>query len=451
MNRELTRVRHCPGIFNRTILAIVLDESIEDVEAEAVLHYPLKLMSYSRSCWAGRLLFERLRLSSLAIDSKAPKHPISKSIFKTWCRIFLEVIDPEQHSDADFTAGLYLTCTVLAHIMGLDFAELFKFARKAQGCEDVLPSSFALHVAARTKVEGSSWVLVHDRYPAGPSSHMLRYHAGYLDLNQKNGMSLTELILAGGANPRARVAGQTAFHYAASLGCEEAVRQLLAKEDAHRFMNLKNDLGKTALVLAIMGRHEEVARYLFYTEDIHHYVHDSDGNLALWHAVDRGCSRELLETLLVSYGDMINRHNGRDGSALLRAVMRSDEAIVRLLLDRGATVNDGCLAVGRGIDDGDAPFPLGPLQWAVANGNLSIATMLINAGADVDAGFPLHLAITQDRTDLVELLIDRGSSLGRRWNGVTPLEFAQQVGGNSHELIASKLQVLKAMLRRCGY
>lgn len=68
-----------------------------------------------------------------------------------------------------------------------------------------------------------------------------------------------------------------------------------------------------------------------------------------------------------------------------------------------------------------------PLHWASRRGHTTVARLLIEHGADVNAqdrnsDAPLHLACTHDRPDIVWLLLEKGADVDARnvW-GTTPL------------------------------
>jgi ankyrin repeat protein len=72
-----------------------------------------------------------------------------------------------------------------------------------------------------------------------------------------------------------------------------------------------------------------------------------------------------------------------------------------------------------------------PLHFAVVNGALDVARLLVDAGAnlnavDVDGNAPLHDAVVRNREDAVRLLVERGASRALRNNqGQTPADLAE--------------------------
>jgi ankyrin repeat protein len=84
---------------------------------------------------------------------------------------------------------------------------------------------------------------------------------------------------------------------------------------------------------------------------------------------------------------------------------------------------------------------------AIANGHASIARILLDAGADIDAAMKdggetsLHLAVKNGRSDLIELLIPYGPSLEIKTHGSgeTPLHYAAAKSGS----LATVMTLLK--------
>jgi len=146
------------------------------------------------------------------------------------------------------------------------------------------------------------------------------------------------------------------------------------------------------------------------------------------------------------------------------AVLIDDCSIAKKLLDRGANVNllleNNYLAINKAksasmaqllVDKGSlidhVPCYCGtPLYAAVNRGNLELARVLINAGANLEYRYygstPLHAATTKGDLPMIELLLDSGAHIeaekedGRR---STPLMIASD---------ESKLQVMKLLIKR---
>jgi len=101
--------------------------------------------------------------------------------------------------------------------------------------------------------------------------------------------------------------------------------------------------------------------------------------------------------------------------------------IAILLLDKGADVN---------AQDNDGETPL---HIASFKGYIEIAELLLDRGADVNArdGWsqsgrtPLHFAAWGGNSEIAKLLLDKGADINaKRWDGFTPLRWADTIGHN---------------------
>ncbi|CAN9357276.1 unnamed protein product [Alternaria alternata] len=116
----------------------------------------------------------------------------------------------------------------------------------------------------------------------------------------------------------------------------------------------------------------------------------------------------------------------KDWTPIYYAVFHQREAALSHFLRAGGSPDD---VTSLGIP---------PLCIAIANGHASIARILLNAGANVDAVMTdggetaLHLAVKNGRSDLIELLIPYGPNLETKTNqsGETPLHYAASKSGS---------------------
>ena len=110
-------------------------------------------------------------------------------------------------------------------------------------------------------------------------------------------------------------------------------------------------------------------------------------------------------------------------TALVRAAMRGDLAVVKLLLDRGAV-----------LESGEPKIAL-PLLLAASQGDVAMVSFLIDRGGRVESRFPkelipsmptmLMMAAEDGYPNLVRLLLARGAGVnGRDGEGLTPLMWA---------------------------
>lgn len=157
------------------------------------------------------------------------------------------------------------------------------------------------------------------------------------------------------------------------------------------------------------------------------------GSTAL-HAAVWGCSNNLLVNnlpvvnFLLHQGADINHIDDRGLTALHYACStvqtpESAEAIVRRLLASGANIHV----------QGETP-PLVPLAIALFAGRLSVAHLLLDAGADPNSrnrrGEPLVLTAARDgKVEVLELLLDFGADInGSNRHRSNPLLLAAQYG-----------------------
>lgn len=127
------------------------------------------------------------------------------------------------------------------------------------------------------------------------------------------------------------------LHLAASKGNDRIVRLLLARQPPGCGVNDPDSDGQTALMHAVQGGFEDVARSLLRAgarvDDV-----DGRGRTALhWAVVGRrlGVLRELLEVGLVA-GVGLDGYDGEGKTALHRAIAEGFEAGVEVLLEFGA-------------------------------------------------------------------------------------------------------------------
>ena len=167
--------------------------------------------------------------------------------------------------------------------------------------------------------------------------------------------------------------------------------------------------------------------------------------------------------LLLDRGANVNAKEGvRGQTALMWAVLENHQAVVRLLLARGANVDaqtniavpDGTTgkpeatsgdigAHGPGIYRSRAvPSPTGamtPLLFAAREGNLEMARILLDAGADVNRRAangtpPLVVAITNNHIELALFLVDKGADINAAddFHKRTPLFAAVEMRNPDH-------------------
>ena len=126
-----------------------------------------------------------------------------------------------------------------------------------------------------------------------------------------------------------------------------------------------------------------------------------------------------------------------DETLLYFATEKNKLAIVKLLLEKGASVNKDLPKTP------DRYAGLTPLHTACLNGNLEIVKLLVENGANLNAQIdfwrstPIHLAIQKKRLDVIKYLKQKGAdlTLTRKWESnlgiykaLTPIEYAGKIG-----------------------
>jgi uncharacterized protein len=255
----------------------------------------------------------------------------------------------------------------------------------------------------------------------------------------------------------------TALMFAAREGALEGVRALA---DARANLNLTDPDGTTALVMAIVNVHYEVAKLLL-ENGADPNIADASGMAALYAAVDMHTTGPLINRpsrkptgnidgvdlvkMVLDRGANPNArlrtptlqryHNGGDplltdgATPLMRAARSTDVGVMRLLLEKGANPN---LATKNFTT---------PLMFAAGLGGgrnrneddaVEALTLLLKGGADINAfnangQTALHVAV--ERSDrLVKFLAERGAELDLKdKDGRTPLDVALGVSASAFQ------------------
>ncbi|OKL62160.1 hypothetical protein UA08_02170 [Talaromyces atroroseus] len=135
---------------------------------------------------------------------------------------------------------------------------------------------------------------------------------------------------------------------------------------------------------------------------------------------------EAIVKILLERGAEVNSKDSEYGrTPLLWAIVNGYEAIIKLLLDKGAV-----------IDLKDDAYGQTPLSWATKYGHETIVKLLLDKGAEIDSKndghnwTPLLLAAKVGDEAIIKLLLDRGAGIDSKdsENGWTPLFFAVENG-----------------------
>jgi len=268
--------------------------------------------------------------------------------------------------------------------------------------------------------------------------------------------------------------GWTPLMYAARQGASTAVRAL-AETGAN--LNLVDPDGSTALVLAIINAHYDLAATLL-DKGADPNIGDTSGMSALYAAVDMNTldetpgrpapkSTDTLTALalarrLLEHGanpnaalgaPLIERvHNNGDpalgagATPLMRAAKKGDVAMMRLLLDSGADANaamkNGGTALmfvaGRG---GLGRFGVYELNRATDREFIEGAKLCLQHGARIDAAdqagqTAMHIAAVQRGEAFIEFLADSGARLDLKdRQGRLPIDLALGGGGRGQQAV----------------
>ncbi len=157
---------------------------------------------------------------------------------------------------------------------------------------------------------------------------------------------------------------------------------------------------------------------------------DPKGNTGLILAI-RNQSPKVASALLAQKGIDIDALNTSGESALMMAALKGDLPAVKLLLDRGARVNQPGWA---------------PLHYAATGPELKVIALLLERGADINAASPngttpLMMAAQYGPMDGASLFIDKGADVKRRnQKNLAASDFAKLAGRDALAASLEKLQ-----------
>ncbi|VDO05199.1 unnamed protein product [Rodentolepis nana] len=159
------------------------------------------------------------------------------------------------------------------------------------------------------------------------------------------------------------------------------------------------------------GTREEILEHLSKKE---FFEHDSDNNTLLHYACLAGNLSAV--KVLIEVGFYVNANNVDGHTPLCDAAANGSEEIIKALLRGGANVNP--------------PSYWGsPLMYAIKNGHYGAMTILVDAGADVNAcdrqGYcPIHVTVRNRFYKAVEYLLMAGADPNKCCKLTTALHIA---------------------------
>ncbi|CAN9501564.1 unnamed protein product [Ophioblennius macclurei] len=215
--------------------------------------------------------------------------------------------------------------------------------------------------------------------------------------------------------------GGSLLHHAITMANEEAVKFLLLN---NANPNLANSRGSSPLHVATEKHLKPFAELLLGRRSTNVNAKDEDQYTALHWAAQNG--DEAITRLLLDRGAAINETDGQGRTPAHVACQHGQENVIRVLLSRGADVQI------KGKDNWTA------LHFAAWQGHLGIVKLLVKqASADVDGQTtdgrtPLHLASQRGQYRVARILIELGADVHLTSAGAnTPLHVAAETGHTS--------------------
>jgi len=240
-----------------------------------------------------------------------------------------------------------------------------------------------------------------------------------------------------GASPNARdAAGNTPLILAAGYG-DAACLKLLLERGAD--VNATNHGGAAALMRAAAS-YDKVRLLVERGANVN--ARSALGNTALLLAA-RPANSHRAVALLLDRGADAKATNNFGASALMAAAAGGDLKTARLLVQHGANVNAGVTPDEPGFVFGGGRTPL---MWAAFRGDAAMTKLLLAAGADVNAmtmfGTALSHAAWANRTETARLLLQHGANpnqMGPR-DGFAALHWAASTEGRDTAMVKLLLE-----------
>ena len=157
---------------------------------------------------------------------------------------------------------------------------------------------------------------------------MIACHDGNIDI--------INVLLNAGGNPNiADNGGETWIHHAVRGDCSKEVLQTITTHGVD--VNAANKNNITALMIACRKGNTDAIDVLLNAGG-NPNIADDDGGSCIQYAVDAGCSKTVLKTL-INHGADVNVTNKNNTTALLQACKMGDIDIINVFLSTGANPN----------------------------------------------------------------------------------------------------------------
>jgi ankyrin repeat protein len=226
--------------------------------------------------------------------------------------------------------------------------------------------------------------------------------------------NLVKVLLEMGADVGACDAqGRTPLALTA-IGGQEAVAKLLLEKGAN--VESRDNEGRTPLAQAVLYEHESIVKLLLdkgaSVDALKAIGMTADLNGRLKSAIREG--KETVVRMLLSMGADVEERDSQSRTPLAEAVLYKHESIVKLLLEKGASV-DALKAIGTTTDLN------GRLEDAIWNGKENVVRLLLIMGADVEERgvnemTPLLYAAYYGKLTFVKILVEAGADINARAN-----------------------------------
>ncbi|CAM9433791.1 unnamed protein product [Ectocarpus fasciculatus] len=261
----------------------------------------------------------------------------------------------------------------------------------------------------------------------GPDADVLAQSTGrpvlYQSIVSKQKDVARELILAGvDVNIKDRAEKASPLLAAVRAGCDDLVRELLLA-GANPNARLGYDHGTTLHAAAHLNK-AKIASVLLSSPSTEMDALDHEGYSPLMLAAERG-HVATVEVLLAADADVDFRDVEYSCSALSLATQNGHIDVVNVLLEHGVDANDG------GYGEASS------LHWAAERDKPDCVTVLLDAGADINArsnhldnGTPLHAAAKVASNGALLALLRRGARVNEKTDdGSTALHLAGYAEG----------------------